>query len=402
MFLTFVNHLFLMKDYMKEEQKFIAQTYTRQPVVMVSGKGAILTDSEGKKYIDGFSGIAVNNVGHCHPKVVEAIQKQVAKLIHTSNVYYTDPQIKLAKLLYAISGGYQSFFCNSGAEANEAAIKLVRKHTRKSDIITAANSFHGRTITTLSATGQEKYKKGFEPLCKEFKHVLYGDVEAIKEATTEKTAAVLLEPIQGEGGVVVPPEGYLKEVAKFCKKTGLLLVLDEVQTGFGRTGEMFAWQAEGVEPDIFTVAKALGGGMPIGAMLAKKEVMSAFERGDHASTFGGNPVTSAAAVASIEVICEEKLDQRAKEMGRHLIQGLEELKNRYSYIKEVRGRGLMIGVELDIPCQEVADKTRERGLLLNCVHDNTLRFTPPLIIERETINEALRILNDVFAGVRHG
>jgi acetylornithine/N-succinyldiaminopimelate aminotransferase len=390
-----------MKDYQGRDREYIAQTYTRQPILLLEGKGAVVRDIEGKPYIDCFSGIAVNNVGHCHPKVVEAVKTQSEKLIHTSNIYYTEPQIKLAELLNRLTGGYKSFFCNSGAEANEAAFKLVRKCTGKIEIITTIDSFHGRTLATLSATGQERYKRGFEPLPKEFKHVPFGEAQEIEKAITEETAAVMLEPIQGEGGVVVPPDDYLREVAAICRERGVLLVLDEVQTGFGRTGEMFAWQGYGVEPDIFTIAKALGGGLPIGAMLAKKEVMSAFGTGDHASTFGGNPVTCAAAVASVEVILNEGLVKRSKEGGRYLMEKLESLKSRHSMIKEVRGKGLMIGVELNQPCQTIVNRARERGLLLNCAHENVLRLTPPLIIEKGEIDQIIDILDTIFQSDGH-
>ncbi len=386
-----------MEDFAKEDEKYIAHTYSRQPLLLVEGKGAIVKDKKGRSYIDCFSGIAVNSVGHCHPKVVSAIQRQSKRLIHTSNIYYTEPQIKLAGLLNKISGGYQSFLCNSGAEANEAAIKLVRKFTKKNEIIAAENSFHGRTLATLSATGQFKYQQGFAPLLRGFKHVPFGDSEPIKSAITDDTAAVLLEPIQGEGGIVVPPDGYFEEVAGLCKDEDVLLVLDEVQTGFGRTGEMFAWQGYGIEPDIFTVAKALGGGMPIGAMLAKKHVMSAFGLGDHASTFGGNPVACAAAAASIEALMDEELVKRSKEMGEHFSQKLEKLKSKYSFIRDVRGKGLMIGMELDFPCQGIVDKAREKGILLNCVHGNVLRFTPPLNIERELIDQVAISLDFIFS-----
>jgi acetylornithine/N-succinyldiaminopimelate aminotransferase len=397
MFLSFINYPFLMDDYTKEEERYIAHTYKHQPLLLVEGKGAIVKDSKGRSYIDCFSGIAVNNVGHCHPKVVEAIQGQAQRLIHTSNIYYTEPQIKLARLLNKISGGYQSFFCNSGAEANEAAIKLVRKYTKKSEIIAAENSFHGRTLAALSATGQFKYQQGFGPMVKGFKHVSFGDSEAIRSAITEDTAAVLLEPIQGEGGVIVPPEEYFEEVSGLCKDEDILLVLDEVQTGFGRTGEMFAWQGQGIEPDIFTVAKALGGGMPIGAILAKKNVMSAFGPGDHASTFGGNPVVCAAAVASIEVILDEKLVKASKETGEYFRQTLGKLKSKHTFIKDVRGKGLMIGVELDFPCQDIVNKARENGLLLNCAHETVLRFTPPLNIERGLIDQVIEGLDTIFS-----
>lgn len=381
------------------EKKYLAGTYGRQPIALVEGRGAVVKDSKGKEYIDCFAGIAVLNVGHSHPKVVAAVSDQAKKIMHTSNIYHIIPQLELAKLLFNVSNGYRSFFCNSGAEANEAAIKLVRKHTGKSEIIAAENSFHGRSILTLSATGQEKYKKGFEPLCKEFKHVKFGDAEEIRDRISSKTAAVFLEPIQGEGGVIVPGDDYLGKVQKICEDNELLFVLDEVQTGFGRVGEMFAWQLYNVEPDIFTVAKALGGGFPIGAMLAKPEVMDAFEKGDHASTFGGTHIATAAAKASIEAILEEDLCQQARELGAYLIKELEGLKEKYGFVREVRGRGLMVGMELDFNGQDIVDKARERGVLINCTHDNVLRFMPPLVIEKEQLKTAVDVLDEIFEAV---
>lgn len=382
----------------KKDKKYLAQTYRKQPIALVEGRGAVVKDSSGKKYIDCFSGLAVLNVGHSHPKVLRAINEQAKKIMHSSNLYYILPQIELAELLYKISGGYKSFFCNSGAEANEAAIKLVRKYTGKSEIIAAKNSFHGRTILTLSATGQEKYKRGFEPLCKEFLHVEFGSIEEMRNAISEKTAAVLLEPIQGEGGIIVPPKDYLKEVRELCDENEILLVLDEVQTGFGRIGEIFAWKLFRAKPDIFTVAKALGGGFPIGAMLAKPEIMDAFQKGDHASTFGGNHLACAAAKAALEVILEEKLPQRAKELGSYFKAKLEKLKEKHGIIKEVRGCGLMIGVELSTECADIVDRAREKRVLLNCTHDKVVRFLPPLVIEKEQLDKVIAIFDSVLAG----
>ncbi len=379
-----------------EDERYIARTYKRQPIALVKGDGAKVWDFEGKEYIDCFAGLAVLNVGHSHPKVVRAITVQAEKIMHTSNVYYILPQIELAKLLHDISGGYRSFFCNSGAEANEAAIKLVRKYTKKSEIICAKNSFHGRTITTLSATGQEKYKKDFGPMSREFKHVEYGNIRELESAITDDTAAVMLEPIQGEGGVVVPPEGYLEDVRRLCDETRTLFVLDEVQTGFCRTGAMFAWQLFGVEPDIFTVAKALGGGFPIGAMLAKPEIMDTFRAGDHASTFGGAHLACTAAKAALEVMLEEDLAKRAGELGGYLKERLETLKEKHSIIKEIRGHGLMVGMEMDIPCSDIVDLARRRGLLINCTHDTVIRFLPPLVIEKYQLDRALEILDEVL------
>lgn len=383
---------------LEKDKKYLAQTYRKQPIALVEGRGAIVKDSNGKKYIDCFSGLAVLNVGHSHPRVLKAINEQAKKLMHTSNLYYILPQIELAELLYKLSGGYKSFFCNSGAEANEAAIKLVRKYTGRSEIIAAKNSFHGRTILTLSATGQEKYKKGFGPLCRGFLHVEFGNIEELRNAISEKTAAVLLEPIQGEGGIIVPRKDYLKEVRELCDENNILLVLDEVQTGFGRVGEIFAWKLFKAKPDIFTVAKALGGGFPIGAMLAKPGIMDAFQKGDHASTFGGNHLACTAAKAAVEAIQEEKLSQRAKKLGSYFKARLEKLKEKHEVIKEVRGCGLMIGVELSIECADVVESARGKGVLLNCTHDKVVRFLPPLVIEREELDKVVAIFDSVLAG----
>ncbi len=389
-----------MEKFLKEESIYIAHTYSRQPIVLVEGKGSKVKDINGKEYLDFFSGIAVSNIGHCHPEVVKAIQKQAEILMHTSNLYYTKPQIELAKLLYQVSGGYQSFFCNSGAEAVEAAIKLARKHTNNPEIIAAKNSFHGRTLAALSATGQDKYKQGFDPLPSGFKHVPYGDFKALKKKISKQTAAVMLEPIQGEGGVVIPPARYLEDVARECRDKGVLLIFDEVQTGFGRTGSMFAWQGINVEPDIFTLAKAMGGGVPIGAMLAKEKIMKSFQPGDHASTFGGNPVTCAASKAAIQTIIEENLSERAQLLGTKLLRGLQKLQKKHRIIKEVRGRGLLIGVEMSINCKEVVARARDMHLLVNCTHENVIRLAPPLIIEEEHIDQALLKLDRALAGER--
>ncbi|MEE8167256.1 MAG: aspartate aminotransferase family protein [Candidatus Hydrothermarchaeales archaeon] len=378
------------------DRLYLAQTYTRQPIALVEGKGAVVKDSKGREYIDCFSGIAVLNVGHSHPKVLEAIRGQAGRIMHTSNVYYISPQVDLGALLYKVSGGYKSFFCNSGAEANEAAIKLARKYTGKSGVIAAKNSFHGRTLATLSATGQEKYKKGFQPLMKEFVHVEFGKAGAIRDSINDKTAAVLLEPIQGEGGVVVPPANYLSEVEEICHEKKVLFILDEVQTAFGRVGEMFAWQLFDVEPDIFTVAKALGAGFPIGAMLAKPKIMDAFKAGDHASTFGGNHLACAAAKAAVEVLLEEDLLKRSRELGGYLMHGLRELQRKHSIIKEVRGYGLLVGMELTRECSFLVDKAREKGVLLNCIQDRVLRFLPPLVIEKKQLDQVLRVLDEIL------
>ena len=387
-----------MEDIYDKDRLYLAQTYKKLPITLVEGKGAVVKDSKDKEYIDCFSGLAVLNVGHCHPKVVEAIKRQASQIMHSSNLYYIEPQIELAELLYKISGGYKAFMCNSGAEANEAALKLVRKYTGKSEVIAAKNSFHGRTLLTLSATGQEKYRRGFEPLVKGFIHVEFGSSEELEEVISRETAAVLLEPIQGEGGVVVPPKEYLREVRELCNENSALLVLDEIQTGLGRVGELFGWKLFEVEPDIFTLAKAMGGGFPIGAMLAKPEIMDAFEVGDHASTFGGNHLACAAAKAAVEVIVEEKLAERSKKLGNYLKAKLEKLKEKHS-IRDVRGYGLMIGVELTEECSDIVSKAAEKGIPLNCTQERIIRFLPPLVIEKEQLDKAVEVFDDVLAEV---
>ncbi|MDP6613232.1 MAG: acetylornithine/succinylornithine family transaminase, partial [Candidatus Hydrothermarchaeota archaeon] len=355
-----------------------------------------LTEEQGKGLIG-----RIQWVGDCAAAaemgfVVEAVTEQAAEIMHSSNVYHIIPQVELAELLYRVTGGYKSFFCNSGAEANEAAIKLVRKYKGKSKIIAAKNSFHGRTIATLSATGQEKYKRNFEPLCKEFTHVKFGDMEDLEQALTKETAAVMLEPIQGEGGVVVPSQDYLLDVRKLCDENNVLLILDEVQTGFGRMGELFAWQLYKIKPDIFTVAKALGGGFPIGAMLAREDVMDVFKVGDHASTFGGNHLACTVAKAALEVIIEEKLPQRAEKLGEYLMSRLMELQGNHEVIRDVRGRGLMVGIELKKNGSYVVEAARERGVLLNCTHENVVRLLPPLVVKKEQLDRVVKVLDEVL------
>ncbi len=385
-----------MDELIKKEEKYLANVYSRYKVAFIKGKGVHLYDINGKEYLDFIAGIATVNLGHCHEKVVEAISEQLQELMHTSNLYYIIPQIELAEMLYEITGGYKSFFCNSGTEANEAAIKLVRRYTGKKEIISTINSFHGRTFGSLSATGQEIYKKPFEPMLPGFKHVKFNDIEALEEAISRDTGAIILEPIQGEGGVVVPDDDYLKAVRELCDEKGILLILDEVQTGMGRTGEIFAYMLYKIEPDIFTLAKALGNGFPIGAMLAKEDIMNAFKKGDHASTFGGNFLACTAAKASLNVLLEEKLYKNAEKIGGYFISELKKLKEEFNFIKEVRGKGLMIGVELKINGIEIVNKALEKGLLINCVHEKILRFLPPLIIEKKHVNTAVKILKEIF------
>jgi acetylornithine/N-succinyldiaminopimelate aminotransferase len=378
------------------DKEYVMQTYGRQPLALKEGKGAVVWDVEGRPYIDCVAGIAVNNVGHAHPNVVEAISKQAHKLIHTSNIYYTEEQVRLAELLVKVSPHQKAFFCNSGAEANEGAIKLARKYTGKGEIIAMENSFHGRTITTITATGQHKYKKNFGPLTPGFKHVPYGDVEAVREAITDKTAAVLVEPIQGEGGIIIPPEGYLEELKKVCHENDVLLIFDEVQTGFGRTGEMFASQTFKVAPDITTLAKAIAGGFPMGAVLASEEVGNAFEPGDHAATFGGGPLACAAALASIQTIQDEGLLAQSRSRGECFKTQLKDLFQEYGMVEDVRGRGMMLGMEMGMPCASMVDEMRQQGVLVNCTAGNVLRFVPPLVITTEQINEVTDSLDEVL------
>jgi acetylornithine/N-succinyldiaminopimelate aminotransferase len=384
------------EEIMALDKDYVMQTYGRQPLALNKGKGAVVWDVEGNPYIDCVAGIAVNNVGHAHPRVAQAISEQAHKLIHTSNIYYTEEQVRLAKLLVDVSPHQKAFFCNSGAEANEGAIKLARKYTGKGEIIAMENSFHGRTITTITATGQHKYKKGFEPLTPGFKHVPYGNVAAVGEAITDATAAVLVEPVQGEGGVIVPPDGYLDDLKKICHENNVLLIYDEVQTGFGRTGEMFASQTFKVTPDITTLAKAIAGGFPMGAILASEEVGSAFQPGDHAATFGGGPLACAAGIASIETIRQEGLIQKSRENGLYFKNELKELFQEHGLVEDVRGLGLMLGMEMDMPCANMVDAMREQGVLVNCTADNVLRFVPPLVITQDQIDNVTDHLDEIL------
>lgn len=372
--------------------KYIFNTYTRQPIAIKKAFGAVVTDVNGKEYIDCVAGIAVNNVGHCHPDVVEAIKRQAEELIHVSNLYYTEQQALLAEELVNLTEMNRAFFCNSGAEAVEGALKLARKATGKKEFIAAEHAFHGRTRGALSVTHKEKYRKPFEPLAPAV-FVPYNDADAIRAAITDDTAGIILEPVQGEAGVIIPSEEYLKEVREICDETGTLMILDEVQTGFGRTGKWFAREHSGIKPDIMTLAKAMGGGFPMGAMLAREDVAANFGRGDHASTFGGNALSCAAALANIEVIRKEKLVAKAHDLGAYLMKKLKGLNK--DYVKEVRGKGLMVGMELSIKCEDLVGRARERGVLLNCTSDSVLRFVPPLTITREQLDKAVGALDEI-------
>lgn len=393
------------REWMEKADKYIVKNYGRYPIVAARGKGCRLWDADGKEYLDFLAGIAVNNLGHCHPRVVEALRKQAGELIHCSNLYHIPPQIELAELLCENSFAEKAFFCNSGAEANEAAIKLARKYSREKygperfEIITASESFHGRTMATLSATGQEKIQRFFDPLLHGFTHVPYDDAEALEKAITSRTCAVMLEPIQGESGVNVPSSDYFREIRRICDKNSVLLIFDEVQVGMGRTGHLFAYEHFGVEPDIMTLAKALAGGAPIGAMLTRDEFAAAFTPGSHGSTFGGNPLVTAAAVAAVTTITEDGFLGHVLEMGDYLRSRLGELAGRYPFVTEVRGIGLMVGMGLSIPGADIIRKGHERGLLLNCTHDTVLRFVPPLVVTKDEIDEMMMILDGILVEI---
>jgi acetylornithine aminotransferase len=393
------------QQWVEKSDKYIMKTYGRYPIVPVKGQGCKLWDADGKEYLDFLGGVAVNNLGHCHPNVVAALQKQAAELIHCSNYYQIPQQIELAELLCSHSFADKAFFCNSGAEANEAAIKLARKYSRDTygperyEIITATDSFHGRTMATVSATGQEKVQRFFDPLLHGFKHVPFDDAAALEAAVTPNTCAVMLEPIQGEGGMNMPSPGYFQAVREICDRHGLLLIFDEVQVGMGRTGTLFAYEHFGVTPDIMTLAKALAGGAPIGTMLAKDQFAAAFVPGTHGSTFGGNPLVCAAAIATVRTILEDGLLSRCEEIGEYLTGELEALGKKYSFVKEVRGVGLMIGMSLAVPGADIVKKGHDRGVLLNVTHDTVLRFVPPLVVAKQEIDAMIAILDGIFAEV---
>jgi len=396
-----------IKRAIEDSEHYLMQTYGRLPVLLIKGRGVKVWGSDGKEYLDFVGGVATNVLGHCYPKVVVALQKQAQRLIHVSNWYHIEPQLKLAKLLVQNSFADKVFFCNSGAEAIEGAIKLARKYatgqkdSKCIEIIAALNSFHGRTMGALSATGQERLRKGFEPGLPGFTHVPFGDAKAIEEAITPDTCAVLLEPIQGESGVRVPPPDYLRQVRRICSDSEVLLILDEIQTGMGRTGKLFAYEHSGITPDIMALAKGLGGGMPIGAMLATDKVASAFKPGDHGSTFGGNPLASAAGVATMESLLEGGflLDQ-CRRMGAYLLKRAGEIAKKHSDITvETRGEGLLVGLELDRECAPVVSLCLERGLLVNCAAGKVIRMMPPLIVQEEDIDNAMEILDEALSRI---
>ncbi len=390
------------RQWMDLSEKYLMPTYRRYPLVLERGRGTRVWDVEGREYLDFGAGIAVCNLGHCHPKVVEAVKRQAEKLLHVSNLYYILPQIELARALVEHSFADKAFFCNSGAEANEGAIKLARIYAKRFmggeryEIITMRGSFHGRTMITVAATGQEKVKKGFEPLPPGFIHVPYGDLESLEKAVTSKTCGIMLEVVQGEGGVIVPSREYLLGVERLCRELGLLLIIDEVQTGMGRLGTFLGHESFGVVPDIATLAKGLGGGVAIGALLATEEVARAFEPGTHASTFGGNPLACAAGLAVVEELTRPGFLDDVKEKGEYFHGCLEDLATRKAGVKEVRGMGLMLALELEEPAAPVISALMEKGFLTIPSGERVVRFLPPLTVTREEIDLLLSALDQVL------
>ncbi|MCK5451693.1 MAG: aspartate aminotransferase family protein [Candidatus Omnitrophica bacterium] len=388
-----------MNKIKKLYDKYVLGTYTRQDVCLVKGDGVWVEDSEGKKYLDFFPGWAVSGTGHRHPKVIKRVSEQLEKILHVSNNYYNELQGELAEKIIKYSFKGKVFFANSGAEANEGAIKLARKYGSpdRYEIITMERSFHGRTLATLTATGQDKVKKGFAPLPEGFKHVPFNDIDAFISAVTDKTVAVMLEIIQGEGGINVADAEYIKKLNRICKEKDILLIVDEVQTCMGRTGKMFAFEYYDIEPDVMTLAKSLGGGMPIGALVVNEKHKDVLGPGTHASTFGGSPIICAAALGVFEAIEEDDLLENVNSMGEYLVLKIEELKKKYSMIGKVCGKGLMIGVKLDIEdASEIVAGCVKEGLLLNCTQKNILRIMPPITVSKENIDTAISKLSTVL------
>ncbi|MCP4665540.1 MAG: acetylornithine transaminase [Deltaproteobacteria bacterium] len=397
-----------MKEDLKKEttieqaDTYMFRTYARFPITLVRGEGCRVWDEEGKEYLDFVGGIAVCALGHSSPLVSRVLEQQSGTLVHVSNLYYTRPQVDLARLLVENSFADRVFFCNSGAEANEAAIKLARRYAQeklgseRNVIISMDNSFHGRTMATLSATGQKKVQTGYDPLLEGFRFVPFDDLNKLDQALDGSVCAVILEPIQGEGGVVCPDPEYLKGVRELCRDRGALLIFDEVQVGMGRTGKLFAHEHYGIAPDIMTLAKALGNGLPIGAMLSTEELSQAFGPGSHASTFGGTPLVTAVSEAVLRTLLEEGWIDHCAAVGGYFKEGLQGLANRHGSIKEVRGLGLILGVEMTGPCAGVVDACMEAGFLINCAHDNVLRFIPPLIVGKDEIDSFLEALDAIL------
>lgn len=392
----------LTEELERYSSQYLMQTYARIPISIVRGQGCKVYDAEGREYLDFVAGVAVNALGHGHPDLVTAIEKQARHLIHTSNLYYSEPQVQLAQQLVELSFGQKVFFCNSGAEANEAAIKLARKYSTETfgperfEIITMHNSFHGRTLATLTATGQTKVHQGFAPLLAGFTYATLNDIESVKSHITDRTAAVLVEPIQGEGGVVVADQTFMQELRTLCTERQILLMFDEIQTGIGRTGTMFAYEQYGIQPDVMTLAKGLGGGVPIGACIAVDNVAQAFGPGSHGSTFGGNPLACAASLAVLRVLLDSQLLEKIRTVGSYLKKGLQELQARIPLIKDIRGVGLLQGIELSVEGKSVVQDCLTRRVLINCTMDRVLRLIPPLIVTQKEIDQLLKVLSDVL------
>jgi predicted acetylornithine/succinylornithine family transaminase len=396
----------MQEELIKKEAQYLANTYTRFPIVITKGEGCWLWDLNGHRYLDFLSGIAVCGLGHGHPNVVEALTAQAKKLLHVSNLFYTEPQIKAAEMLVEHSFGDKVFFCNSGAEANEAAIKLARRYSWKkygegrSTIIAMENSFHGRTMATLSATGQPKFHEGFAPLHPGFVHVPFNDIKALQKHIDKKTCAVMIEPIQAEGGVYVANKEYIKKARDITKDQDVLLIFDEVQTGMGRTGKFFAYEHYGVEPDVMSLAKALGNGFPVGAMVAKDAVMRAFEPGTHASTFGGNPMAASAVIATINTLLEENVIKNCTEVGKYLYNGLTALKKKFPFVVDIRGMGLIWGIEVTVNGDEIVKEFLKEGVILNCTKGKILRLAPPLVVKKEEVDIFLEMASRIFERIK--
>ncbi len=395
-------HTALTEKYIELYDKYVMKTYPKADILFTRGEGCRLWDGDGREYLDFAAGIAVCSLGHCHPAVSKAIAEQAQTLVHVSNLYMNRRQPELAEKL--IRNGFDGvcFFCNSGAEANEGLIKLARKwgsaHGGKYEIIAMNDSFHGRTLATLAATGRSKYRKGFEPDTLGFCHVPFNDLEAARNAVTDKTAAILLEPVQGEGGIIPATQEYLEGIRKLCDEKGILLLFDEVQCGIGRTGTLYAWQGYGVEPDAFSLAKALGNGYPIAAVVARRKLENVLTPGTHASTFGGTPLASAAACAVIDTLTQGGVLENSRIQGAYLMERLRGLKQKYSCIKDVRGKGLMLGIVLDFPAVELLGPLRDKGLLALSAGETVLRLVPPLIITKEDCDQAVACIDAALAG----
>jgi len=386
-----------------EGNKYLMNTYKRIPIAFTEGKGAYITDTEGKTFLDMVGGLAVSALGHSHPAVVKAIKEQADKLLHTSNLYWIENQVNLGKMLVENSFADKAFFCNSGAEANEGAIKLARKYSYKkygegrNEIIAMTGSFHGRTMATLSITANKKYQEGYAPIPTGFKQAIFNDFNSVVEAINENTCAIILEPVQGEGGVTPATQDFITNIRKICTEKDILLIIDEVQVGLGRTGKLFGYENYNIEPDIMTLAKALAGGVPIGAVVAKDEVAKAWEPGDHGTTFGGNPFACAAGIAALGTIIHEKLWENADTIGIYLAEKLGELVDKYSFVKRVKGKSFIAGLELEVEGAPFVEKALQKGVLINCTSSTVLRFLPALTIGKEEVNKLVSVLDEIFS-----